>query len=156
MTAVLDAHSGRPGVRLGSRYDALLRLADEVFDVVVIGGGITGAGVALDAVTRGFSTAIVEAEDWASGTSSKSSKLVHGGLRYLQQKELGLVGEALRERTRLLSNAPHLVTKLPFVIPLFSAPGATTEALARGYSAVLALYDKLGRVETLYVRLKRA
>ena len=133
-------------VDLPSRNAALARLADETFDVVVVGGGVTGAGVALDAATRGFRTAIVEARDWASGTSSKSSKLVHGGLRYLQQKEFGLVGDALKERTRLLQNAPHLVHKLPFLIPLFGTAGAATETLAKGYSAVLSMYDRLGKV----------
>ena len=135
-------------VALPARSEARRRLADETFDVVVVGGGITGAGVALDSVTRGFRTAIVEARDWASGTSSKSSKLVHGGLRYLQQKEFGLVGEALKERTRLLANAPHLVTRMAFLIPLFGVAGATSEALAKGYSAALTLYDKIGRVDS--------
>src|SRR5215212_3758934 len=80
------------------RRHALGRFADESFDVLVIGGGITGAGCALDAATRGLRVALVEAKDFASGTSSKSSKLVHGGLRYLQQKEYGLVYEGLAER----------------------------------------------------------
>src|SRR6266513_1056312 len=102
-----------------SRDAALSRLADEQFDVLVIGGGITGAGVALDAASRGLRTALVERDDFASGTSSKSSKLVHGGLRYLQQKEFVLVYENLAERQRLLENAPHLVHPLPFLIPLF-------------------------------------
>ena len=84
----------------------LERLATEAFDVLVVGGGITGAGVALDAATRGLRTALVEADDFASGTSSKSSKLVHGGLRYLQQGDVRLVYEALRERQRLRRNAP--------------------------------------------------
>src|ERR1700754_3870023 len=101
------------------RRAALARLADEVFDVVVIGGGATGAGSALDAVTRGLSVALVEARDFASGTSSRSSKLVHGGLRYLEQKDFGLVREALRERGLLLSKlAPHLVKPVPFMFPL--------------------------------------
>ena len=82
------------------RADALRRLADEHFDVLVVGGGITGAGVALDAAPRGLRTALVERDDFASGTSSKSSKLVHGGLRYLQQSEVRLVYEALAERQR--------------------------------------------------------
>ena len=81
-----------------ARADALDRLADERFDVLVIGGGITGAGVALDAASRGLRTALVERDDFASGTSSKSSKLVHGGIRYLQQREYRLVYDALRER----------------------------------------------------------
>src|SRR5438045_9026863 len=98
------------------RASNLQRLADEELDVLVVGGGITGAGVALDAASRGLRTALVERDDFASGTSSKSSKLVHGGLRYLQQREIRLVYEALHERQRLLRNAPHLVRILPFLI----------------------------------------
>ncbi|WP_313277792.1 glycerol-3-phosphate dehydrogenase/oxidase [Timonella senegalensis] len=88
-------------------------------DVLVIGGGVTGAGIVLDAVTRGLDTAIVEAQDWASGTSSRSSKLVHGGLRYLQMLDFSLVHEALTERDLLLNKlAPHLVKPVPFLFPL--------------------------------------
>src|SRR3954468_25041351 len=94
------------------RFDALRRLANERFDVLVIGGGITGAGVALDAAARGLTTALVERDDFASGTSSKSSKLVHGGLRYLQQRDFRLVYEALYERQVALRNVPHLVRVL--------------------------------------------
>src|SRR6187397_1026229 len=100
----------------------LRRLEDEQFDVLVVGGGITGVGVALDAATRGLRTALVERDDFASGTSSKSSKLVHGGLRYLQQGEVRLVYEALHERQRLRHNAPHLVKVLPFMIPILTKP----------------------------------
>jgi len=89
------------------------------FDLVVVGGGITGAGVALDAASRGYSVALVEKSDFAAGTSSRSSKLVHGGLRYLQNFDLGLVREALLERSLLVKLAPHLVTPLPFVVPTF-------------------------------------
>ena len=89
------------------------------FDLVVVGGGITGAGVALDAASRGYSVAVVEKSDFAAGTSSRSSKLVHGGLRYLQNFDLGLVREALLERSLLVKLAPHLVTPLPFVVPTF-------------------------------------
>src|SRR3954469_3464623 len=101
------------------RQEALRRLADDPFDVLVVGGGITGVGAALDAASRGLRTALIERDDFASGTSSKSSKLAHGGLRYLQQGELRLVYEALHERRRLLRNAPHLVQVLPFLIPMF-------------------------------------
>jgi glycerol-3-phosphate dehydrogenase len=101
------------------RAQALQTLASERFDVVVIGGGITGAGVALDAATRGYSVALVEKADFASGTSSKSSKLVHGGLRYLQQFDLGLVREALLERQLMVRLAPHLVRPLKMVVPAF-------------------------------------
>jgi glycerol-3-phosphate dehydrogenase len=89
------------------------------FDLVVVGGGITGAGVALDAASRGYSVALVEKSDFAAGTSSRSSKLVHGGLRYLQNFDLGLVREALLERSLLVKLAPHLVRPLPFVVPTF-------------------------------------
>ena len=93
--------------------------SDDPFDVVVVGGGITGAGVALDAASRGFSVALVEKADFASGTSSRSSKLVHGGLRYLQQFDLGLVREALLERQLMVTLAPHLVRPLPLVVAAF-------------------------------------
>ena len=101
------------------RADALRALAEETFDVLVIGGGITGAGVAFDAVTRGYSVALVEKADFASGTSSRSSKLVHGGLRYLQNFDLGLVREALLERSINVALAPHLVRPLPLIVPAF-------------------------------------
>jgi glycerol-3-phosphate dehydrogenase len=123
---------------------AMARLGAEAFDVLVIGGGVTGAGVALDAASRGMRTAIVERDDWASGTSSKSSKLVHGGLRYLQQREYRLVFENLAERQHLLRNAPHLVTELPFLIPLFGRDGVVNAAVAKGYSTALWLYDLAG------------
>src|SRR6266550_164087 len=92
-------------------------LRDEVFDVVILGGGITGAGVALDAALRGWRVALIDKGDFASGTSSVSSKLIHGGLRYLEHGDLRLVYEALHERGLLLHNAPHLVHPLRFVIP---------------------------------------
>jgi glycerol-3-phosphate dehydrogenase len=101
------------------RDQALQALAGSEFDVVVIGGGITGAGVALDASTRGYSVALLERADYASGTSSRSSKLVHGGLRYLQNFDLGLVREALLERQLMVALAPHLVRPLPLVVPAF-------------------------------------
>jgi glycerol-3-phosphate dehydrogenase len=121
-------------------------LASEAFDVLVIGGGITGAGVALDAASRGLKTALVEKDDFASGTSSKSSKLVHGGLRYLQQHEFRLVYENLAERQRLLDNAPHLVSPLPFLIPLFGKSGVVNRSVARVYRTALWLYDLTGGV----------
>src|SRR4051794_22060941 len=123
---------------LDQRKAALERMAGEVFDVVVIGAGSTGAGAALDAVTRGLSTALVEARDYSSGTSSRSSKLIHGGLRYLEQGDIGLVCEALRERSLLLNTlAPHLVRPVPFLYPL-------TEHWERPYvGAGMVLYDSL-------------
>ena len=102
-----------------TRDRALETLAGEQFDIVVIGGGITGAGVALDASSRGYSVALLEQADFASGTSSRSSKLVHGGLRYLQNFDLGLVREALLERQLMVKLAPHLVRPLPMVVPAF-------------------------------------
>ena len=99
------------------RADALDALQSERFDLVVIGGGITGAGVALDAASRGYSVALVEKDDYAAGTSSRSSKLVHGGLRYLQNFDLGLVREALLERALMVKLAPHLVHPLPLLVP---------------------------------------
>jgi len=121
-------------------------LADEQFDVLVIGGGVTGAGVALDAASRGLKTALVDKADFASGTSSKSSKMVHGGIRYLQQREYRLVYENLAERQRLLENAPHLVSPLPFLIPLFGRDGIVSKTVARSYSSALWLYDLTGGV----------
>lgn len=100
-----------------TRAAALTRMAEDRFDVLVIGGGITGAGIALDAAARGFSVALVEKDDFASGTSGRSSRLVHGGLRYLDQRELGLVHESLRERAILFRLAPHLVRPVPTYIP---------------------------------------
>src|ERR1700727_3602469 len=112
-----------------ARDRAIESLAAERFDVVVIGGGITGAGVALDAATRGFSVALVEKADFAAGTSSRSSKLVHGGLRYLQNFDLGLVPEALLERQLMVKLAPHLVRPPPLVVPAFE--GAHPDRLVR-------------------------
>src|SRR5271169_1452414 len=126
------------------RNSSLGRLADESFDVLVIGGGVTGAGVALDAASRGLKTALVDKGDFASGTSSKSSKMVHGGLRYLQQREFRLVYENLAERQRLLTNAPHLVAPLPFLIPLFGRDGVVSKAVARSYATALWMYDLTG------------
>jgi glycerol-3-phosphate dehydrogenase len=102
-----------------SRVDALAALERDSFDLAVVGGGITGAGVALDAASRGYSVALVEKSDYAAGTSSRSSKLIHGGLRYLQNFDLGLVREALLERSLLVRLAPHLVAPLPLLVPAF-------------------------------------
>jgi len=126
------------------RAEALARLAAEQFDVLVVGGGITGAGVALDAASRGLRTALVERDDFASGTSSKSSKLVHGGLRYLQQREVGLVYEGLAERQVALRNAPHLVRILPFLIPVLTKDGVISRRLARALGGALWMYDLTG------------
>ena len=107
------------------------------FDVLVIGGGITGCGVALDAAARGLRTALVERDDFASGTSSKSSKMVHGGLRYLQNGDVRLVHQALRERTRLMKNAPHLVRVLPFMIPIMTKDGVVSKKIARALGSAM-------------------
>ncbi|HZV27311.1 MAG TPA: glycerol-3-phosphate dehydrogenase/oxidase [Acidothermaceae bacterium] len=107
--------------QLGPRYrQAVLKdMGQGEFDLLVIGGGIVGAGAALDAVSRGLTVALVEAHDWAAGTSSRSSKLIHGGLRYLEQRNFALVREALKERGLLLNRiAPHLVRPVPFLLPL--------------------------------------
>lgn len=105
-----------------NRADMLRRAAGRrgPWDVVVIGGGATGAGVAVDAAARGYATLLVERGDFGAGTSSRSTKLVHGGVRYLRQGHVGLVRESLRERGRLRANAPHLVHDLPFVLPCYS------------------------------------
>ncbi len=123
------------------RRDTRADAADREYDVVVVGAGMTGTGVAVDAATRGYRVALLDAGDIAVGTSSKSSKMVHGGLRYLQQREFRLVFENLRERQRLLDNAPHLVRPLPFLIPLFGRDGVVSRALVRGYASALRLYD---------------
>jgi glycerol-3-phosphate dehydrogenase len=102
------------------RAEAIEAIAGQRFEVVVIGGGITGAGVALDAASRGYSVALLERGDYAEGTSSRSSKMVHGGLRYLQNLDLGLVREALLERQLMVQLAPHLVYPTPFLVPSFA------------------------------------
>ncbi|MEM1444329.1 MAG: FAD-dependent oxidoreductase, partial [Verrucomicrobiota bacterium] len=103
------------------RADAIARLADssESWDVVVIGGGATGLGIAVDAASRGFKTALLEQSDFCESTSSKSTKLIHGGVRYLRSGEVSLVRESLRERGRLLQNAEGLVEPLGFVVPAY-------------------------------------
>ena len=127
-----------------TRAANLERMSRETFDVAVIGGGITGAGVALDAASRGLSVALIEKRDFASGTSSRSSKLIHGGLRYLEQFHLGLVRESLHERAVLSRIAPHLSKPLRFLVPVYSSSersplGASRLKLAAG----LWLYDLL-------------
>jgi len=131
------------------RDQALNALATEHFDVLVVGGGITGAGVALDAASRGYSVALVERADFASGTSSRSSKLVHGGLRYLQNFDLGLVREALLERQLMVALAPHLVHPLPLVVAAFD--GARPDRIV---GMGLNLYDVMA-VERLRGRRPR-
>jgi len=139
------------------RRRAVARLADERFDVLVVGGGITGVGVALDAASRGLRTALVERGDFASGTSSKSSKLVHGGLRYLQNGDVRLVYEALRERQRLLHNAPHLVRVMPFLIPMFGKGGVIHPKLEKALGSAMWMYDLTGgaRIGKLHQRISK-
>ncbi|NBV81968.1 MAG: FAD-dependent oxidoreductase, partial [Actinobacteria bacterium] len=149
--------AGEPTTTAGStRHTAIQRLRAETFDVLVVGGGITGAGVALDAAARGLRVALVERADFASGTSSKSSKLIHGGLRYLQQGDVALVYEALYERQRLLRNAPHLVRTLPFMIPVMTRDGVVSRKIARALGSALWMYDLTGgwRVGKLHRRLR--
>ncbi len=127
-----------------TRKKNIERLKEEVFDLVIIGGGITGAGVARDAASRGLRVALVEARDFAEGTSSRSSKFIHGGVRYLENFEFGLVFEALSERALLFKLAPHLVHPLRFVIPIYKKSRV-------GYWKMLAgmwLYDLLALFET--------
>jgi glycerol-3-phosphate dehydrogenase len=133
-----------------SRQDAIDALSANEFDLVVVGGGITGAGVALDAAARGYSVALVERMDYASGTSSRSSKLVHGGLRYLQHFDLGLVREALLERQLMVALAPHLVHPLPLVVPAFD--GARPDRLM---GVGLNLYDVMS-VDRERLRARRS
>src|SRR5438105_12485141 len=107
----------QPPLSATHRLHNLATLASEHFDVLVIGGGVTGAGVALDAAARGRKVALVEKADFASGTSSKSTKLIHGGIRYLPNLDFALIREALVERGLLLQNAPYLVHPIGFVLP---------------------------------------
>ncbi len=125
-----------------SRQASLERLKQTgSFDLLVVGGGATGLGVALDAATRGLSVALVERDDFAKGTSSRATKLVHGGVRYLAQGNLKLVRQALRERKAVLQNAPHLAQPLPFLMPEFGLKGRLWDRLF--YGTGLTLYDLL-------------
>jgi glycerol-3-phosphate dehydrogenase len=125
---------------VSGRRAALEVLASERFDVLVVGGGVVGSGVLLDAASRGLRAALIEQTDIAAGTSSRSSRLIHGGLRYLEQLHMGLVAEALDERARLLRLAPHLVRLEPFLFPIYGWP-----LVHQGfYGAGIFLYDMLG------------
>jgi len=139
------------GLSPAARADAITKMAEGELDILVVGGGIVGAGSALDAVTRGLTTGIVEARDWASGTSSRSSKLIHGGLRYLEMLDFGLVREALHERGLLLDRiAPHLVKPVPFLYPL------QHKVWERPYvGAGIALYDAMAFTSGTAHGLKR-
>ncbi|WP_030811818.1 glycerol-3-phosphate dehydrogenase/oxidase [Streptomyces sp. NRRL F-2799] len=145
------------------RAEALAEMAERELDVLVVGGGIVGAGTALDAATRGLSTGLIEARDWASGTSSRSSKLIHGGLRYLEMLDFPLVREALKERGLLLERlAPHLVKPVPFLYPLqhrgwerlYAGTGVAlydVMSMARGHGRGLPTHRHLSRNRALRV-----
>lgn len=122
------------------RDTAIHALPGEVFDVLVVGGGVTGAGVALDAASRGYDVALIERDDFAAGTSSRSSKMVHGGLRYLQNLDIGLVREALIERRIMVELAPHLVWPTPFLVTAFEG-----ERVDRKIGMGLNMYDAMQR-----------
>ena len=116
-----EPSSASPGP-LDDRRATIEDLAGTEFDIVIVGGGIVGCGALLDATSRGLKAALVEQDDIASGTSGRSSRLIHGGLRYLEQLHFGLVAEALDERSRMLRLAPHLVRLEPFLFPIFGPP----------------------------------
>ncbi len=145
------ARSGGAGAEPWDRAAARVRLEREAWDVVVVGGGVTGAGVARDAALRGLSVALVEAGDWAAGASSRTTKFAHGGLRYLEHLDFGLVRESLAERAVLLAIAPHLVRATPFLLPVYAGRTRPAWKLRAG----LTLYDalaggtRLGRHEML-------
>jgi glycerol-3-phosphate dehydrogenase len=152
----LSSAPSSSGAAVTAREQLLARLAQGgTWDVAIVGGGATGLGVALDAAARGFSVVLLESHDFAKGTSSRATKLVHGGVRYLAQGNIGLVREALHERTTLLHNAPHLAQPLPFVMPsyrLWETPFYGTglkmyDALAG--AAGLGPTEFLGRGQTL-------
>lgn len=134
-----------------TREEALRRFRDEAFDLLIIGGGITGAATARDAAMRGLKVALVERSDFAHGTSSRSSKLIHGGLRYLENMEFGLVFEALAERSLLLKTTPHLVNPLEFYLPVYKGDknGMTVLSLGLWLYDLLALFRTPGRHRSL-------
>ncbi|WP_028225506.1 glycerol-3-phosphate dehydrogenase/oxidase [Paraburkholderia ferrariae] len=140
------------------RAEQLDRLQSEAFDIVIVGGGVTGAYAALDASLRGYRVALIEKSDFASGTSSKSSKMVHGGLRYIEQGNLGLVRHSLLERQRLRRNARHLVQRLPFLFPVLEKDGVFDPRLAKAFESLLWTYDIAGgwREGILHQKLTKA
>lgn len=140
------------------RQEQLDRLGSERFDIIIVGGGITGAYAALDASLRGYRVALIEKDDFASGTSSKSSKMVHGGLRYIEQGNLRLVRHSLLERQRLRRNARHLVQRLPFLFPILERDGVFDKRLSKAFESLLWTYDVAGgwREGILHQKLTRA
>jgi glycerol-3-phosphate dehydrogenase len=156
----MDPIPGRAGIAEFSRRLLVERprtsAAPEEFDVAVIGGGATGAGIARDAALRGMTVALIEKGDFAAGSSSKSSKMIHGGLRYLKQLEIGLVRESLHERAILLRIAPHLVRPIPHLIPAYGGGRKKLELRVGmlGYEALagaqtLVPFEELSRSEVL-------
>ncbi|AXF23924.1 FAD-dependent oxidoreductase [Burkholderia pyrrocinia] len=141
-----------------NRDEHLARLETDTFDVLIVGGGVTGAYAAFDASLRGLHVALVEKSDFASGTSSKSSKMVHGGLRYIEQGNLGLVRHSLLERQRLRRNARHLVQRLPFLFPVMEREGVFDQRLAKAFESLLWTYDIAGgwREGILHQKLTKA
>jgi glycerol-3-phosphate dehydrogenase len=140
-------------VAFAPRAERLARAGKDLFDILIIGGGITGAAVARDAAVRGLSVCLLEKEDWAAGTSWRSTKLVHGGLRYLETGRVGLVFESLRERAILMKAAPHLVRPAEFLFPEYSDRGRPAWQVALGLTA----YDllALGHAPSRHRRLSR-
>lgn len=126
------------------RAEQLSMLESDTFDILIVGGGVTGAYAALDASLRGYRVALVEKSDFASGTSSKSSKMVHGGLRYIEQGNLGLVRHSLLERQRMRRNARHLVQRLPFLFPVLDKNGVFDKRLSSAFESLLWTYDLAG------------
>ncbi|HAR41141.1 MAG TPA: glycerol-3-phosphate dehydrogenase/oxidase, partial [Bdellovibrionales bacterium] len=137
-----------------TRADALRKFREQTFDLLVIGGGITGAAVARDAAMRGLSVAVVDKQDFAAGTSSRSSKLIHGGLRYLENLEFGLVFEALKERSLLLKTVPNMVRPLPFYFPVHGGdrPGKWMLGTGMWLYDLLAMFRAPGFHKTLSKR----
>ena len=150
MITMPEPHSDSARFSLDTRTATIQRMGRETFDLAVIGGGITGAGIALDGISRGLSVALIEKSDFASGTSSRSSKLIHGGLRYLEHLEFSLVREALRERATLTRLAPHLSEPLAFLVPLYEAGIPSPLGNSRlKLSVGLWLYDLLAGAENI-------
>lgn len=151
-----DMYGAEP-LRL-QRPEQLDRLESETYDILIVGGGVTGAYAALDASLRGYRVALIEKSDFASGTSSKSSKMVHGGLRYIEQGNLGLVRHSLLERQRMRRNARHLVQRLPFLFPVLDKNGVFDKRMSSAFESLLWTYDLAGgwREGTLHQKLTPA
>ena len=127
-----------------ARQENLLRLANEDFDVLIIGGGITGAGVALQAAASGFKTALIEMQDFAEGTSSRSTKMVHGGIRYLKNFDVGVVADTVRERQNVQRIAPHIPRPIRMLLPIYREPDATYDMFS--VKVAMGLYDRLAGI----------